>query len=417
MVLFHVSPPVILAKAEHSKAIEMHQWQNMNVSSLPAFEEGVIEWPRIPVLMALQCKSNMQFMGADTKSNKIQCDFSNCMSFDGHLLDRCTFEVMQDASFQLFAFKSKLNQKYLTPSAKQSGEIVFSEQLRPECFFSLVWHHTNLISLRTYHGTYLMVKKVSSASNANQFALFHEGSEWRSPRSAFLLHTHQNNNRSANIPRPQLPMRVIDGQSNLKCDIWLKSRLPEAQYLVFRSPFKTFNFRMEASSNIMGNWETITFAHDSKRNSDEMCVVSLFTKNGQILSCTLDGKHLEYLVQHNQEIDEERCRWHIFFHSYSVISIRNLFSKAWLILVKNLELNVYILSLDCPKMNSISDIENANAFKKQNCQFEICPHANERSVNERNHLRLQQRQRGIYHGNTSGLNSNTNSKSSAVYAM
>ena len=354
IVQFTVSPPVQLSQPQHQRESDIH---------------SIISWPKLDgMCIALKCCiGDGHHLGVEHRDSKsVSTQYTTCQSFDGALLVRSTFEVHQDGKWQLFAFKSVLNGKWLSPS--KNGTICFVDTLSESEYFSVIWHDVHILSLMTYLGTLWKVNKKNT--------LFHEGYDWRSPHCAFEVISKQferQNRDLSNVPSPQLPIRKVDG--NMKRDIWLKGRVENAGYLAFRSK----PYRYEAVSQMMGKWETIRFQHDATRNNgDHRCVVRLFTDNGMVIGC--DGGAQIVFLQKEDGNDELRCRWMVHFHEWNVISIQNMQFRGWLTLKKNIKNGAYVLSTVNPKFDAkgapMVDVENARLFKRIECQFELWPFAN-----------------------------------------
>ena len=368
--LYEVSPPIILTQKQQKKAIDMHHWQS-NQTLAPAANTE-IAYPKLlnNISIAL-CVGNSDCIGIESTTKKrdvIKCDYTTYQSFDGELLKRSQFNVFQDKPYQLYAFKSALNGKYLSPSDTINGQIKFLDVLTQREYFQIIWNDVAVVTLVTYHGTVVRVKNGT---------LSHEGYDWKSKECVFEIKSKvfsAMNSIYKNIPCPQLPVRSINGA--LKRDIWLKPHFDNLGYLAFRSQ----PYRLEAVSKIMGRWETLRFEHDMKRNYKHLnkCIVSLYTENGMIIGCD-DAAQIVFLSK-DDEKDELKCRWMILFHHYSLISIQNEKFKGWMTLKRHIKNNTHVLSLANPNFDHngrpIIDVEHARMFKNVHCQFELCPIAN-----------------------------------------
>ena len=108
-----------------------------------------------------------------------------------------------------------------------------------------------------------------------------------------------------------------------------------------------------------------------------------------ILACDHVAQ-LTFLTK-DDENDELRCRWRIFFHNYSLISIQNEKYKGWMILKQHIKTGIYVLSMENPRFDThgqpIMSIENARQFKNIYAQFQLCPVANCKDIQccRRNH--------------------------------
>ena len=403
IVKFEVSPPVILTQHQQNKAIAITHWQESH--SKPPAHETNIPWPILmheSSIALSSCVSDGHFIGVENKTScHVNTNYNTYQSFDGAIFDSRAFIVYQDRPYQLFAFKSALTGKYLSPEEVQDGKIRFSDELTQREYFRAIWHDLNIVSFMTYHGTVLKI-------NQKDNTLYHEGYDWRSPDCAFEIKSKQfdrinnvtngkrtmsNMNGQKSLPHPQLPVRSVNGQ--IKRDIWLKGNGGDMGYLAFRSK----PYRYEAVSRIMGRWETLRFQHDIKRNNSDKCIVSLFTENGMILACDHVAQ-LTFLTKDDED-DELRCRWRIFFHNYSLISIQNEKYKGWMILkdILKQEYMYYqwkILNLILME-NPIFSIENARQFRNIYAQFQLCPIANCKDIQYKQQKRQHQQYSNVYH--------------------
>ena len=153
----------------------------------------------------------------------------------------------------------------------------------------------------------------------------------------------------------------------------------------------------------MGRWETLRFQHDIKRNNSDKCIVSLYTENGMMLACDHVAQ-LTFLTK-NDENDELRCRWRIFFHNYSLISIQNEKYKGWMTLKKHIKTGIYVLSIENPRFDThgqpIMSVENARQFKNIYSQFQLCPVANCKDIQYKQQQQYKNTNRNYSHHNKS----------------
>jgi len=389
IVKWSVSPPVLLTTAQQSQAIAAyHQTQGFMPQAL---HTQLIEWPQFPhddVGLAFQiCDAKARFLGVtDTAAKYVQCDFTNCQSFDGALLSRSTFYVSpwsqsaSSSSSQLFTIKSALSNRYLSPPPPSSSSVnrsrvkLVSHATQRE-LFRVLWHDHNVISLVTYYGCVLAV-------DAGQTLCVDGGS---APKSAcFRIHCKSfdqlnrvhDPQKTFQVPRPQLPVRNINGQ--MRRDIFLKSQCVangDGAYLTLRSS----PYRYEAASTMMTHWETIQFKHDEKRTHLHACIVTLYTANGLVIACSPTAQIC--FLSKDDESDELRCRWRVLFHHYAMVSVQNEKYKGWMRLEKNKNTNIYALCMSNPSFDAhgrpVINVEHAmQPFTDVHCRFALTPPAN-----------------------------------------
>eukprot|EP00488_Nonionellina_sp_1-RS-2012_P004352 TRINITY_DN9770_c0_g1_i1.p1 TRINITY_DN9770_c0_g1~~TRINITY_DN9770_c0_g1_i1.p1 ORF type:complete len:181 (+),score=61.30 TRINITY_DN9770_c0_g1_i1:76-618(+) len=149
IVLFQVSPPLILTQNETQKAIHEQHWNSLPLR--PSVNNDII-WPKLidGTLIALSCFGD-NYVGVE--DNTIRTNYTAFQSFDGEILTRSAFLVKQNKPHQLFAFECALNNKYISPSNAMNGKLRFVDKLSEKEYFDVVWHQVNVILLVSMDGT------------------------------------------------------------------------------------------------------------------------------------------------------------------------------------------------------------------------------------------------------------------------